>query len=366
MIQNIKHDTPISNFLIHYNGSAQLETPGNRGISHLMEHLICKGYEKLEPKMNRYGIYTNAQTSGTDILFYMSGLEPYINKFKQPYLDGLLSFNITEKQLQNEKNIVLQEYDDTFNDQSTCHVLNFYRRYLNDFNAIGCHHDLKDINLNQCNDFFTKQFKRPNQLFNIYNKNQFNNNLEFQPLQKYKIPTLDYYSDAQIIKRNFNDNVSIIFHSGILTDSFSELQIISDMLAGGLISPLYKIIREKYGLVYHIQASIDQLSNDAGMFTVSTMTNKKNVNKIKKLLTMMFNHPEKILTEKRFNNVKQQISIELQKSNILKGMSYIYPKMQTDMWNMEKNIKNINYDDILNTFNNSLTNMKFNIDSEFR
>ena len=44
MIINLKSQNDLSGFYIVYEGSTNLEKPGWYGLSHLMEHLLCKTF----------------------------------------------------------------------------------------------------------------------------------------------------------------------------------------------------------------------------------------------------------------------------------------------------------------------------------
>ena len=123
MLINLKSQTDLSGFYMVYYGSTLLEKRGNYGISHLMEHLMCKNFEKLRETFEKEGIDWNAYTSSNEIVFYMTGLDEKIDKHKKEYLEALQSFEITKEQFENERQIVLQEYEDTFNDQSQSHSL---------------------------------------------------------------------------------------------------------------------------------------------------------------------------------------------------------------------------------------------------
>jgi predicted Zn-dependent peptidase len=53
MIINLKSETELSGFYVVYEGSTNLEKPGWYGLSHLMEHLVCKNYDHLQEDFDR-------------------------------------------------------------------------------------------------------------------------------------------------------------------------------------------------------------------------------------------------------------------------------------------------------------------------
>ena len=80
MIINLKSETDLSGFYVVYEGSTNLEKKGWWGLSHLMEHLMCKNFDHLQEDFDKDGIDWNAYTSGSEICFYLTGLDEKVNK----------------------------------------------------------------------------------------------------------------------------------------------------------------------------------------------------------------------------------------------------------------------------------------------
>ena len=70
MIVNLKSQNDLSGFYIIYEGSTNLEKKGNYGISHLMEHLMCKTFFHLLEDFDKDGIDWNAYTDNNIINFH--------------------------------------------------------------------------------------------------------------------------------------------------------------------------------------------------------------------------------------------------------------------------------------------------------
>ena len=109
MIVNLRSQTDLAGFYIIYEGSTNLEKRGNYGISHLMEHLVCKSFEHLREAFEREGIDWNAYTSSNEIVFYFTGLDENLNKRRYDLIELMSNFDITKKDFEKEKKIVLQE-----------------------------------------------------------------------------------------------------------------------------------------------------------------------------------------------------------------------------------------------------------------
>ena len=186
MIINLKSQTDLAGFYVVYEGSTNLEKKGIFGISHLLEHLCCKSFDHLQEDFDRDGIEWNAYTSSNEICFYLTGLEDKVNKWKGEFMDLLGTFNVTKKEFENERNIVLEEYMDSFNDQTQCHMLNLSRKLFNDYDPIGLKQDLEKMNFIDIMNFWELQYAKPTKIINVSKKD-------------YKNPTLDF-AERTIVK----------------------------------------------------------------------------------------------------------------------------------------------------------------------
>ena len=362
MLNNIKSNNQLSGFYVNYNGSVQNERKGIRGISHLMEHLIHGQNKKIYNDFDNYGISHNAFTSENMIVFHITGLDKFVNKFKYNFYDNLSQFNITDKVFQNEKNIVIQEYLDYFNDQFYNHYENLKRKYLNSYGAIGELQDLKNINMNDCKKYFDLQFKYPTPIINVSKEYPYNKVVDFLPIEHFDVPKFQLY-DFKLEKNNDNNKVSIISLSkNIVESDFAIVNFIIGMLSSGLNSPMYELVREKYGLVYNINMMMEPITNNSGLMSISALTsNIKNGRKIEVILNHIFNNNEKYLTQERFDIYKRLTQIEL-----LKSKMYIYNDIEDYLYNDEWNIKNyinkITLNDIHKVFDKYFKNWHFSID----
>lgn len=345
MIINLKSKSDMSGFYIVYEGSTNLEKSGIYGISHLMEHLVCSSFEKFRNDFVKHGIDWNASTSGNEIIFYFTGLEDKLDKFRHKLLDLMSEFNINKKQFENERNIVLEEYTDTFNSQTDSHILNLSRKLFNDYGAIGLKSDLENLKLMDCINFFELQYLKPTKIINVSKKNKFvDDSIEFSDL---KIDKRIQYSNHNVpleLKNQFKEKTSIIILSPIIEEDFPHIKIINDMLGKGLGSPLYNEVREKEGLVYYIHCGLDRI-NKQGLTTISTQTNNKNVDKVIDSVKRVLKNPNKYLTKERFQIVKESLINKKRKDEIsrYKNVSqWIEPKD----WNISSIIENVRFSDI--------------------
>jgi predicted Zn-dependent peptidase len=329
MIINLKSETELSGFYIVYEGSTNLEKKGWYGISHLMEHLMCKNFDHLQEDFDKDGIDWNAYTSSNEIVFYMTGLDEKVNKWKGEFMKLLGQFNVTKEQFENERNIVLEEYMDSFNDQTQSHMLNLSRKLFNDFDPIGLKEDLENLKFMDCLNFFELQYAKPTKIINVSkNKKYKNNTIEFAERNIVKSTQFGEHKNTLELNNEFKDKTSIAILSPIIEEDFAYVHFINAMLSLGLKSPLYQEIREKKGLVYYVHCYQSRMNNQ-GINTISTLTSNKNFDAVLEATKKVINNPDKYLTKERFNLVKDYYKVRMQKDEILRYKNvnqYINPE----------------------------------------
>jgi predicted Zn-dependent peptidase len=231
MIVNLKSQSNLSGLYVVYEGSTNIEKKGNLGISHLMEHLMCKTFFHMIQDFDRDGIEWNAYTSSNEIVFYMTGLDEKIEKHKKKYLESLQTFDITKEQFENERQIVLQEYEDTFNDQSQSHSLNLARKLFNDYDPIGLKEDLEKLKFMDCLNFYEEQYAKPHKIIYVSkNKKLKNLDIEFSNLKVDKKFEFGNNKVPLELNNEFKDKTSIICLSPFIEENNAEVHFLNSML----------------------------------------------------------------------------------------------------------------------------------------
>ena len=62
-------------FVVAFDGSANIEIPGQRGLHHFAEHLTCKGWFPYLDEIKSAGIEFNALTYNDKVYYYWKGLD---------------------------------------------------------------------------------------------------------------------------------------------------------------------------------------------------------------------------------------------------------------------------------------------------
>lgn len=324
-IANIKSKTDLSGFYIVFKGSTLIEQEHERGISHLIEHLVCKSYDDLDATFTKYGLTCNAYTSTSNIVYYLTGLDEYVEMFKLEYFDRILNkFDITEEILEKEKKIVSEEYFNSFSTGLEGHYSNTIRKYFNHFSPIGDIDVIQNVTLEQVYDLYKRQYTQPEMVINVsknfekFNTTHFN---KYFTIKESNLKLIDAIfrlnSDYKHQDYPFNAESTTILNIGskINIDDKPFVSFINKMLSADLKKPLYKTIREDNGLCYYVAMSAIDFNETLYPIFYTECTND-NVDKINELFTEIISNPDKYLTEEIFDDVLLYFKIKSKVRNV--------------------------------------------------
>jgi predicted Zn-dependent peptidase len=225
-------------------------------------------------------------------------------------------FNVKKEDFENERNIVLEEYMDAFNDQTDSHSMNLSRKIFNDYDPIGLKSDLEGLKFMDCLNFFDQQYSKPTKIINVSSKKAYkNSDIIFSDLVIDKKTIYGAYDSPLELSNDFKDKSSIIMLSPIIKEDFAYVHFIDAMLAMGLNSPLYQEVREKRGLAYYIRCFQARM-NQEGIVNISTQTSNKNVEAVVDAVRGVFTDPNKFLTQKRFDTIRESYLVKKKKEKI--------------------------------------------------
>jgi predicted Zn-dependent peptidase len=311
MIHNLKNPTDLSGLYFVYRGSTNLEQKGTYGLAHFGEHLKCKNFDDLQDTLQENGIMHNAYTSGNNVVFYFTGLEKYLAPFRETLIERMTQFNTTEEELVKEKKIVLEEYMDSFTDQTHTHYLNFNRRFYGNYSPIGLREDIENFDMSIWKQFHDMQYAQPDMLISISKDYELKDTGIIGFTDRSQKMRSDWAHDANAILEpslEYPDKTSIIWNKKIELQDQPLVGIAANMLIGGLNSPLYQEVREKRGLVYYLQCYTHRIGN-MPYVAVNTATSDKNVAEVNSVIGEVFANREKYLTQERFEIVKKSQTI---------------------------------------------------------
>jgi predicted Zn-dependent peptidase len=316
MFINLKSQSDFSGFYVVFDGSTNLEAEGTRGASHLVEHLICRSFKDLRDEFLRHAIDWNATTTVNNVVFYFTGLESSLKKFRGKIMDRIYGFDIEKADFETERKIVMEEYGDTFSKQHTRHMLNLYRRRLNSYLPIGSRQDLEGLRWLDLLGFYEKNFMMPSKVINVSRSAKFQDSgIKFSsPDVASQYVVADYGATIESPAKK-SDKRSVIILSQLQTEDLDKARILALVLGKSLESPLYQEIREKRALCYSISADVDRFNNQA-VFRIQTGTGEGQEDKVVRAIKGILKDPKKYITADRVDLIKGNLRNQQLKNEV--------------------------------------------------
>lgn len=316
-----KTSIKMTNLTIAYNLGGLFDQEGQKGISHLMEHLICKTFKDEYSELQKYNIDWNAVTCNDVVKIYFTGLDKYFTpawkrRLVQKITGGI---NIPEEEFEAEKLVVLQEYGDSFNEPANSE--NTLREKFGYYSPIGKKEDIENFTFKDMAKFYNKFMKKPAKIVEVgptktdFSKVPMIEEYIVQPMKpRYK---KNWKLPLEPTPENQKCDVSLIGKKAISKSDYPAVAIALNMLASGLESPMVQDIREKQHLTYGVYSGMLKFISYAYP-TLGASTSKENKDKLVAGFTKYFDNVGKFLKKKRFEDVICQIEVSREHDKIFK------------------------------------------------
>ncbi len=274
---------------ITVNAGSRDELPNEQGLAHLIEHCIFKGTAKrsmyqIVSRLENVGADLNAYTTKEETCVYASFLATYYERAVELLSDVLFHSVFPEKELEKEKDVVIDELN-SYRDNPSEWILDEFDE------LIFPNHPLGRNTLG--NEAFINSFSRTH-LIQFINRQYFTNqiifssvgNISFEKLIKIlekqigEIPSLlgepvrtaanSYVSRHETFTRPVNQ-AHVIMGGPAYPYTHKNrvgLALLTNLLGGpSMNSRLNMILRERRGIAYNIEANFNSFS-DAGEFSI--------------------------------------------------------------------------------------------------
>lgn len=358
MIINQKSPTDFSGFYVIYKGSVLNEEPKNYGISHLMEHLMCKSFDHLLDDFDRYGISWNAYTSNTEIVFHFTGLDEYTQHFRDEFVESLKKFDITKEQFETERNIVIQEYKDTFSDQQSAHMHNLLRTEYGSYLPIGKLQVLEALTYSDILTFRKAHLLKPSMIINVSKNSDYDKKMDFAE-PKLLMHTPELPENRVVEKMADFQKASVIGYQLVKAD-LPHIKIINYMLSGSLQAPLLYEIREKRGLTYGAWMHTYPGDEYSGILMTGCITTPDKSQEVVDTYKHVLNNPDEFLTEERFKIARDYFVVSAKKKKINR-YSNINDLIKAPVWDITSILDTVTFDDIKRVYDKYYYNFKWDI-----
>lgn len=288
------------------------EDKTNRGLSHLLEHMICRPLRPMEQELQRCGIEFNAYTSTNHVLVYFTGLQEYLAPLAQKLVDLIINYKPNEIDLEVERKIVLQEIGDWVADKDRVFWNNIVTHELQRHPILGYKYDIENVTLDQITIAFNKLYGR----FNVRYCGSEDVGLNVPSfLVIAPTPNPDKTADGFIKQQTeeSSTSVAIVSRSAFelrVEHSDDVLDVVNDVFGKGLQSPLQERLREELQLVYASATSIYSFAPSESIFLVFAMCSPDKADTVISEVNQLLSNVDKWFTQERFDTVVSEWLID--------------------------------------------------------
>ncbi len=290
------HKAPVITFQVWYRVGSRNEEYGKTGLSHLLEHMMFKGTEKVGPEefsriIQENGGRANAFTS-YDFTGYFENLSAdRIQVALDLESDRMQNLILTEEDFQTERKVVMEERRLRTEDNPKAYLMEKLAAtafHLQPYRwpIIGWMEDLSRFRLQDLKAYYETYYNPVNAFIVVvgdFEKEELLPRVEqaFGSIPRGVVPNQDRSIDPPqsgerriIIKREARlPYIVQSFHVPNLHEPDSYvLEIIATILSGGKSSRLYQSLIQEKRLALDTEADHSLLSRDPGLFLIATET----------------------------------------------------------------------------------------------
>lgn len=386
-----KSDSLVTTVLVLVEAGSKYETKEINGLSHFLEHMCFKGTEKrprsidIASELDAIGAVSNAFTS-MEYTGYFAKAEPrHFDKILDIVSDIYLEPVFNAKEIEKERGVIIEEinmYEDL--PMRRVHELFTHLLYGDQpagWDIAGRKEVIKKVN----RDDFIK-YRQNHYLANstlVVVAGNFKEDEAIEKIKKIfasikigdkagKVKTIEQQDRPEILlKKKDSDQTHLVL--GVRAyDIFDKrkyaLEVLAEVLGGGMSSRLFQRIREEMGAAYYVDAESD-LYTDHGYVTASAGIDH---NKIESVLEVMLEEFQKTAKEpvekKELQRVKDKIVghlfLSLETSNQLAnffGGQEILTRQIISPEEISQKIQAVKTEEIMAVADNIFKNNKLNL-----
>jgi len=280
------------------------EQPNELGLAHFFEHMIFKGTinktsDEILNQLDSIGAQYNASTSYDETKYYISGNKKDYKIILDILLDLFLNPIFPNKDIANEINVVLEEFRMNEDNKSKQTFIKLMELIYKDTDpkysipVIGLPNNIINFTRDNLIKFYKSNYLKGNKILSIIgsaNEKEIINlickncNLDVKSIKPWnpEFNNLNSKLEIEYYKNNINKKLEIIntpkLNQFIVTIAFrsinmySKWSLVSELLeiilAGGMTSRLFILLRNKLGLTYY-QSAFGKYFTSHGFFCIN-------------------------------------------------------------------------------------------------
>ena len=316
--------------LVLVEAGSKYETKEISGISHFLEHMCFKGTKKrpraidIASELDGVGANYNAFTSMEYTGYFAKAQPKHLDLILDVLSDIYLNQTFNPEEIQKERGVIVEEIN-MYEDLPMRRVQELFTNLLYGdqpagWDIAGRKEVVQKLNQEDFIKYQNEHYLAKSSLVVI--SGRFNEKEIVGKIQKYfssiksdrKTPktkvTEHQEKPAILIKSKETDQTHLVLGVrafNIFNEKRHALQILADVLGGGMSSRLFQKIREEMGVAYYIGADAD-LYTDHGYLAVSTGIEHSKIEKVIKAILEEFKDlSEKALSNEELQRVKEHL-----------------------------------------------------------
>lgn len=316
---------------------SRFENPDEEGLAHFLEHCIFKGTHKRKAfhvlsRLDSVGGEINAYTSKEEICIYASFTKNHTKRASELLADITLNSSFPEKEIQKEKEIILDEINSYLDSPSEKifddFEANLFKGHALGNNILGTKESVNSFGKKHLLNYVSRFFTSDNMVISFVgdiSRKELEKILEADFIgckqKTIDTPKNDYFGKTQFKIKTEESNYQVHSLIGGFAPSYTDdarrgMTLLNNILGGpALNSRLNLSIREKYGYSYTIEANYSPFV-DTGYWAVYFGTDPKY---LKKSLELVYKEL-KLLRDKKLGTQQLNASKEQLKGHLALGL----------------------------------------------
>ncbi len=305
-----KPDSLTTTLLVLVEAGSKYESKEINGISHFLEHMCFKGTKKrprsidIASELDSLGAVYNAFTSMEYTGYFAKAQPKHFDTILDVVSDIYLNQVFNSQEIDKERGVIIEEIN-MYEDLPMRRVQELFTNLLYDDQPAGW--DIagrKDVIKKLLRDDFVKyhneHYLAKSSL--VVAAGKFNENNVIEKIQKSFLPiksgkktpkakTAEHQQNPVVLLKNKETDQTHLVLGVRAFDVFDErkyaLEVLADILGGGMSSRLFQKIREEMGAAYYVSASAD-LFTDHGYLATSAGIDHNKINQVIKTVLEEF------------------------------------------------------------------------------
>lgn len=363
-----KRNLPIVSVIFAVKSGGNNESLKEKGISHLIEHLLYKGTtsrsaKQIADSIEKSGGEINGFTTEELVGYWCKIPSNKLNLALDVLSDMIKNPLFDEKELEKEKKVIFEEIK-MYKDNPRLYVFDEIQKCLYSgtmkLSLAGTFETVSSIKRENIVEKFSNVYCSDNFILCVVGDAKFDKIVKFaeENFKKRKSKSdfinLNLKNEIKTEKRKGIDQANLIFayHSPLANENLVfASQILITLMASGLSSRLFSEIREKRNLAYTIKGDL----NANKFFSYSYVyigTMKENVEMVKDLILKEYKKVSEDLTEQELSKAKEQLlghynlsmeDSQIQMMNLV--ASELYNNAE-EFYKFEEKIMNVKLEDV--------------------